>query len=323
MKNSFMRSDIKAAIDNLPSGICFFDENGLPVLCNIVMHRLVFALTGRDLQLQSDLSSALERLPDNSTVTRDSEAFLLPDGTAWQFQERAIRDSSGKAYTEYIAADVTELYARQRELKQSSAAQKRLAMYMRRITKNIVAITREEELLTMKMQVHGEVGWGLQALRQFYNNGCPAEQKDEIVAGLKKVVGTLRGEIGHTDETGGFDELLQIAADIGVNIIIEGERPKNEDAEAILVAAIRECLTNMIYHAGGDRLAAVFSSTDSAAHIRITNNGTPPQKEIVEGGGLLSLRRRAEKAGGIMTVQSLPRFELCVTVPLGEENYLP
>lgn len=43
------RSAVKEAFDNLPSGICFFDKNGMVTLCNYQMHRLVFALSGRDL----------------------------------------------------------------------------------------------------------------------------------------------------------------------------------------------------------------------------------------------------------------------------------
>ena len=40
----------KQAFDNLPSGICFFNQNGAVTLCNRQMYRLVFELTGRDLQ---------------------------------------------------------------------------------------------------------------------------------------------------------------------------------------------------------------------------------------------------------------------------------
>ncbi len=44
--------------------------------------------------------------------------------------------------------------------------------------------------------------------------------------------------------------------------------------------------------------------------ITITNNGKPPKSPIAESGGLLSLRRGVEEAGGQMIVQSLPAFSL-------------
>ena len=42
----------------------------------------------------------------------------------------------------------------------------------------------------------------------------------------------------------------------------------------------------------------------------------------MEGGGLSTLRRRVERAGGIMTVQSFPEFKLTVTVPKEKEGVL-
>ena len=38
-------------------------------------------------------------------------------------------------------------------------------------------------------------------------------------------------------------------------------------------------------------------------------------KEITEGGGLSSLRKKIESEGGTMAVRSLPEFELIVTLP--------
>lgn len=35
-----LRRTVKDAFDNLPSGICFFDSNGIAVLCNRQMDRL-------------------------------------------------------------------------------------------------------------------------------------------------------------------------------------------------------------------------------------------------------------------------------------------
>ena len=56
--------------------------------------------------------------------------------------------------------------------------------------------------------------------------------------------------------------------------------------------------------------------------LTITNNGKRPDGPIVEGGGLSTLRRRVERAGGTMVVQSLPIFKLTVTVPREKEGVL-
>ena len=49
--------------------------------------------------------------------------------------------------------------------------------------------------------------------------------------------------------------------------------------------------------------------------MTITNNGAPPNGPIAESGGLLSLRRSVEEAGGTMTVQSVPAFSLTIFFP--------
>ena len=77
--NRFRRGAVKEAFDNLPSGVCFFDQNGMVTLCNHQMHRLVFALTGRDLQSLFELRAFLEGDPP---VRRENGVFLLDDGSA-------------------------------------------------------------------------------------------------------------------------------------------------------------------------------------------------------------------------------------------------
>ena len=87
----------------------------------------------------------------------------------------------------------------------------------------------------------------------------------------------------------------------------------------MLITAMRECATNAVRHADADVLQVTVSCNDKAAEAVIINNGNQPAEEISEGGGLTSLRRRIERAGGQMLLQSTPRFMLTVTVPLKEE----
>lgn len=317
-KRRLSRNAVKEAIDNLPSGLCFFNKNGLPVLCNRVMHQLVFALTGRDLQVMSELSGALEALPENSTATRDGDVFLLADGTAWQFSHGIIRGEN--AYTEYVATDISELYRREKDLETSTAEHEQLVLDMKRIVENLTAITREEEILTMKMQIHGKVGWCLQQLRRYYAAGCPEDKKDGIVEQLRSVAGALRGEVGNDDEIDALTELLRVASTLGVTVELTGKAPEESGAKNLLIAAMRECITNTQRHAGGDRVTVSVTSGRGAVRAVLTNNGRQPTETIVEGGGFASLRKKIEKAGGTMAIQSLPFFALTVTIPTEKEE---
>ncbi|MBQ2203921.1 MAG: ATP-binding protein, partial [Oscillospiraceae bacterium] len=70
-----------------------------------------------------------------------------------------------------------------------------------------------------------------------------------------------------------------------------------------------------VKHAEGDRLFAAITRTAAGTVMTVTNNGRPPKGPVAESGGLLSLRRSAEAAGGQMRIQSLPAFSLTLTFP--------
>ena len=45
------------------------------------------------------------------------------------------------------------------------------------------------------------------------------------------------------------------------------------------------------------------------------NDGDKPDGEVTEGGGLGSLRKKVEREGGTMMVQSDPEFTLTIALP--------
>jgi glucose-6-phosphate-specific signal transduction histidine kinase len=61
-----------------------------------------------------------------------------------------------------------------------------------------------------------------------------------------------------------------------------------------------------------------IESAQDAYIAVITNNGAQPSGEITEGGGLSSLRRKVEDAGGGMKIVSRPEYRLILTIPRKE-----
>ena len=117
------RSSVKEAFDNLPSGICFADRNGVIILCNRQMHRLCRQLLGTDLQHIEELHRALKE-PQSGVTAADESAplFRFPDGKLWQFAENAVTDAGGGQYTQVQAMDVTELHEKRAELERENQA---------------------------------------------------------------------------------------------------------------------------------------------------------------------------------------------------------
>ncbi len=188
MSRTLSRSSIKEAFDHLPAGICFFNASGLPVLCNHQMDRLIFELTGSDLQQLSDLTSALD-----GADFKTEKVICLPDKTAWLFQASAVKAET--SYTQVVAFDVTELTDRKKELESKNETYKEMLANIRIISDNVVAITREEELLTLKMHIHGQVGMCLQKLGRFLSEEDVLQQKASIVSALRDVTRILKKEM--------------------------------------------------------------------------------------------------------------------------------
>ena len=109
-------------------------------------------------------------------------------------------------------------------------------------------------------------------------------------------------------------ETFHMADSIGVSVEMQGEPPRAEKLRSLLAAAIRECAANAVKHAEGDRLFVRITEKAADTVITVTNNGKPPKGPIDESGGLLSLRRSVEAAGGQMHVEYLPSFSLTLTI---------
>ena len=111
-----------------------------------------------------------------------------------------------------------------------------------------------------------------------------------------------------------------MAREIGVEVEIFGELPDALRLRLLLGQAIRESAANTVKHAGGSRLFLSSRKEADLWQVELRNNGRPPKGELLESGGLLSLRRMTETTGGTMQVQSMPEFRLILTLPAKDKN---
>lgn len=308
----FKRNSVKEAFDNLPSGVCFFDRNGVLTLCNYQMYRLFFALTGRDLQSLTEMQEVLNA--DSENCRKENDIFLLDDGSAWRFTQERVTTWDSKTYTQVTASNVTELYRRQKELERDKLELAEYAKRMRRLSADIITLIREEESLNMKMRIHDDIGRSVIATRQFLQQNKPMEDLDLTV--WKKAVRLLKHDNELPEEQDAVAGLMSAAYGIGIKIIIDGELPESNVVSDVLIAAIRECMTNAVRHAGAKELYVKLTCDGNRAAAVISNDGAVPEGKIVEGGGLASLRVRIRNCGGTMLLESSPKFALTVSVPI-------
>jgi glucose-6-phosphate-specific signal transduction histidine kinase len=232
-----------------------------------------------------------------------------------------VTHESGSVFTQYIAADVTDLHTSRVELTQENEQLRKVQAELQRLSANVIAVTREEEILNTKMRVHDEMGRCLVAMSGYLKQDRAEHIPDGVALSWQKAISMLK----YNNDTPDEDMLSQIRTtceSVKLRFIQTGTLPKEKTAAYLLTCAVRECVTNAVRYAGADELYADFAAVGALAIVTVTNNGRAPEGEIVEGGGLSTLRRRVERAGGIMTVQSLPHFRLTVTVPKGREGVL-
>ena len=333
LKARINRMSIKESLDNLPSGICIARKNGTLALCNRQMQRLFQQLAGMDLQHISELERAIIQ-PGHGVLVLDADTHTLrfPEGTVWQFTESVITDERGNWYTQAVALDITELTDRRSELERENGVLLTANARARRLYHELDDIVREEERLAIKMRVHDDIGIRLLSARKALETEATLEELHRCGQDWSALAGffsTSEAQGRRDDEMQEhvplferMEELICSAAGIGINITMEGSLPEDETIAYLILTAVRVCATNAVQHAHADQmLVRISGGADSGAiTVAIMNNGGTPAQEIIEGGGLSSLRGRIEKAGGVMNIKSLPEFRLTLTLPKERSN---
>jgi signal transduction histidine kinase len=119
-----------------------------------------------------------------------------------------------------------------------------------------------------------------------------------------------------TKETDDPLEMMQrAAAGAGVRVEISGTRPQQPQIDKLFCQAALETLTNAVRHAEATVLQIELAENNDSCTACYSNNGRLPEGELVEGGGLGSLRRKVENQGGSMFISCAPEFALTITVP--------
>ena len=310
-KNSITRSSVKESLDYLNTGLCFAYKNGMVMLINHQMNKLSHTIFGRDLQ---NANAFWENLKDGTIqpeVTRlsmgENPSFRLPDQTVWTFACAVV-----DGITQLTAAETTRLHLLTEELKERNAELSEMNRRLRKYGENVEEFTREKERLETKARIHRELGQALLMTRGYLQS--ENENPEELLNTLKRTIGMLRLQSEMPKDEDPLNLLLKAAHSVGIEVHITGQIPKQEDAKQLFFEAATEALTNAVRHADAKSFYILFSEDDNTYSVCFTNGGNQPKNEIVEGGGLGSLRRKTEQIGGTMELLYQNGFALKLTV---------
>lgn len=318
-KTNITPMSIKQGADSLPTGLCCYDEDGRPTLINHCMQRLCRSLTGEPLLNGSDFWQRLTDgnvEPSNTVIKTGLMPMILLEGGEVRSFSRVKIVTGRKIAYELSAADITEQYELSRRLmaynRELEQVKKRLELY----NENVADITREKEILAAKVSIHDRLGNALLAARRYIETGEEAVSRQALLDIWQSNISLLRREAEQPDENSTLDGLYEAAEIMGIAVYVTGTLPPQDNRTMrFLMSGARECLTNAVHHAKATKLNICISAENDYNIIEYTNDGIPPEDEIIEGGGLSSLRKSVEAEGGVMQTACVPQFCLTIKIP--------
>lgn len=310
-KTHISSMSVKEALDQNPTGICYYRENGQLILSNHKMNALAFSVTGHALLNGKELYDAVKKEP----ITE------LPDGTVIRFSHNSLT-FSGEACNELIADDITEIYRKSEILRKENEQLRSQNRLMQEYGETIDETVRRREVLTTKTKIHDEMNRLLLSTDNAIRKGTD-EEKLQIIETWQKNILLLCIEAESDTRNNALSDLDAIAKLIGMTIIYD-KLPQTEKADTLLLfsLAAEEAMTNAAKHGGAKNLYVNISETSEMLTAVFTNDGKDPAATVTEGGGLSALRSRIEKAGGNMSISSQNRFKLTISVPKGGEIHV-
>lgn len=311
-KKNLSPLSIKESFDTLPMGICFYEDNGLIRLSNTEMDDASFLLDKEALLNGSTFYERLEKkeIPDVTYLSiSPQEVIIQKDEKVLSFRHY-LHQIEKKTIHEIDESDITKTYELTKELekktKELQHLQKRLLSY----EKNAKELITEREILETKIHIHGNLGKLLLITKEKMKESLSHSEKEELLLLWEKGIDDFL-----TNEKEEKKDELQVleetARRIGIEIIFQGERlEKDSQEEKILLQAIHESLTNAVKHAQAKTLFVTLKKEKLHDIIEIRNDGILPKKEILEGGGLSSLRKLVKENLGKMEIVSKDTFLL-------------
>lgn len=305
---------VRYALDRIAPGVCFADHSGRIIMINRNMVELMTVLMRDYPQMIAEVLGALDDPAPKTGVERleDSEnLYRFPDGNIWKFRLFALSDPELKGYTQILAEDVTDIMNTNERLLENTEELRGTNESLREMYDMLSERIRDQENVNLKMSIHNNMGSSLLALSGIIAGTMEGDEKRQIKI-LKNAVSYFSNDRPDLPKT--MEEVISRAEKINVKVETEGEFPEDPEMRNLIAVAAGECVTNCVRHAGGSELLVSSAAGDETYTVRITNNGRNPERPVVEGGGLSSLRRRAEAAGAAMEIEIKPEFALILHI---------
>ena len=181
---------------------------------------------------------------------------------------------------------------------------------------------RSEEYFATKVHIHDMLGQVLLSTRYYLTEQNVRVTEEELKRAWQRVIGELQGGqvVSFSAKEPGAPDLRKALSDaataIGLSLQTEGDFANASAALSRMIMRVaRVCMTNAVRHGAATEMKISLSpqGEGQSRTIRFANNGLVP-RDMTPGGGLKSLEKRMEQAGGQITYEQGEEFAVVLTL---------
>ena len=307
---------VTEALARMPAGILAVEDTGAVRLMNDAMRNELewFGLPGELGDMRGGMRGAPSSIP--FFAGEETERIVTVGDQSRLLIEHHTR-IAGKESRMILSIDVTEEQRLNRELEETNGELEIAGQKLREQLASVDQIAREESLARARSRLHDIIGQRLSILHRYLEDG-PVSQ--DSLTKMTPLLTSILEDLSSDTEVELRAELDGVAsafALVNVESEIEGNLPNDPDVSSAFVAIVREAVTNGVSHGQANHVRVALDDGDDAWHLRIENNGIPPQQPVESGSGtgIKAMRSLVLSLGGRFVIASLDPFVVTVDVP--------
>lgn len=304
-KNSLSGFSVKEAVDSLPSAILFYQEDGSIILLNQTMLRLTDQLMGAQPRSGTMFYNALRDAAIKAGAQRyaldTSFVYELPDQSIWRFWRDELTIGR-KRYYQLSAADITREWQLTTELERQKEKLGEQKEALLKMLNELEALSYQKELVRRKDFIHTVMGQRIAEVQNLLSKEAPD------ISTISESVKSMEQELQQGDVAASitFQQMARSFEGAGVKLALSAPLPE-EGYGQLALDLIRECTINGVRHGLATAVEIDCRREKDSFLLVIRNNGSTA-KAIREGGGIQAMRRRVERTGGRLEVETQPVF---------------
>lgn len=309
---------VKEAVDHLPAGILCYTGDKIPIIVNESMDAISRRLTGKPVTDVDALWEELVKRSGKENVSREDTLIINDAGKAYSFRNNTVQINGLEVY-ELSAEDVTGEYELGKELADARNRAELINKRLKTLMKSIDHVSMNRELLGLKSALHDNIGQSILIARRYLYSPDSVDRERMLQFWQDNIRYLVSDE--HEKWELPYYAISREADSLGIHIDISGKLPTERRMIPVVDTAISVQIGNTLKHTGETTLSIRVNETEDFYRICLTNGQKSRLENIVERGGLGSMRNDVEAVGGTMKIKTEPEFAIELTLPKKENDF--